>query len=316
MSPQYPIRAVSKITGISVDTLRAWERRYNVVTPERGERGRVYNDAHVQRLLLLQAALGRGYAIGQVASLPDEELQAMTRNSPAPVQTASKASRQGNEKQGETQDFHSLLKAIESFDIEKTNEELSRLALLLSPAEFVYKVVLPVLHMAGDYWEDGTFPIAQEHMFSACARNLMGGLVRLQKPSSGAARLLMTTPANELHEFGILSAAMLAVSNDFSVTYVGPSLPGREILSAADKSRAQVVVLGVMNVNLTQTVRDDLRMVGSELPASTELWLGGTAAAEALACIDRTNVINLEDLPDFERHLSRIRGRHSWQVAP
>ena len=73
------------------------------------------------------------------------------------------------------QDFHFLLKAIESFDMEKTNEELSRLALLLSPAAFVYKVVLPVMQMAGDHWEDGTFPLAREHMLSACARNLMGG---------------------------------------------------------------------------------------------------------------------------------------------
>jgi methanogenic corrinoid protein MtbC1 len=125
----------------------------------------------------------------------------------------------------------------------------------------------------------------------------------------------MTTPANELHEFGILSAAMLAISNDFSVTYLGPNLPAREILSAADKSGAQVVVLGIMNANLTSAVRDEMRLLGSELPASTELWLGGSGASEALAHIDRTNAINLEDLPDFERHLSRIKGRPAWQAT-
>ena len=140
--------------------------------------------------------------------------------------------------------------------------------------------------------------------------------MRLHKPSKGAARLLMTTPANELHEFGILSAAMLAVSNDFFVTYLGPNLPAREIVSAAEKCGAQVVVLGLMNANLTSAVRDDIRVISSNLAASTELWLGGTGAAAALACADRPNAINVEDLPEFERHLSRIRGRHSWQVAP
>ena len=96
MPSQYPIRAVSKITGISLDTLRAWERRYHAVTPERDERGRIYTEADVQRLLLLQAALGRGYAIGQVANMPDDELQALTRisQSPAPAQSGRKPSKQ------------------------------------------------------------------------------------------------------------------------------------------------------------------------------------------------------------------------------
>ena len=56
---RYPIRAVSKLTGISVDTLRAWERRYAVVDPERDERGRLYSDADVERLRLLRQAVER-----------------------------------------------------------------------------------------------------------------------------------------------------------------------------------------------------------------------------------------------------------------
>src|ERR1017187_4817576 len=52
----YPIRAVSKLTGISIDTLRAWERRYKAVVPTRNARGRLYNAAQVRRLTLLHAA--------------------------------------------------------------------------------------------------------------------------------------------------------------------------------------------------------------------------------------------------------------------
>jgi DNA-binding transcriptional MerR regulator len=310
MPVQYPIRAVSKMTGISVDTLRAWERRYNAVTPERGERGRVYNDAHVQRLLLLQAALGRGFSIGVVASLPDEELQAMLR---APQSSEPTRSTDGKSNL-DLPELRPLLKAIESFDFGKTNEELSRLALLLSPAGLVYKVVLPVLQIAGDNWENGIFPIAQEHMFSACVRNLLGGLVRFQKPPNTAVRLLLTTPANELHEFGILSAALLAISRDFHVAYLGPSLPAQGILMAANKCQAQIVVLGIMKSNLTLEVRDDLRMIASELPPSSELWLGGSGAAEAVAGIHRKSTLCLDDLPDFERHLSRIQEKQALQV--
>src|SRR4051812_34688386 len=63
------------MTGLSVDTLRAWERRYNVVSPSRSTRGRLYEDRDVQRFIRLRNAVGKGYAIGEVASLPDHELQ-------------------------------------------------------------------------------------------------------------------------------------------------------------------------------------------------------------------------------------------------
>ena len=65
----YPIRAVSKQTGISIDTLRAWERRYQVVSPQRDERGRLFSAADVRRLKLLRAAVDQGHAIGQLAAL-------------------------------------------------------------------------------------------------------------------------------------------------------------------------------------------------------------------------------------------------------
>src|SRR5512138_1466617 len=78
MNPlRYPIRAVSKLTGISVDTLRAWERRYRVVEPERDERGRMYSEQDVERLRLLRAAIERGHAIGRVAVLATDDLRAL-----------------------------------------------------------------------------------------------------------------------------------------------------------------------------------------------------------------------------------------------
>ena len=73
-NPAYPIRAASRLTGISLDTLRAWERRYQAVVPERGERGRVYREAHIARLRRLDALVRGGHAIGSIAALTDREL--------------------------------------------------------------------------------------------------------------------------------------------------------------------------------------------------------------------------------------------------
>ena len=74
-SAHYPIRAVSKLTGIAIDTLRAWERRHGAVTPIRDDRGRMYTDADVARLRLLKGAVEHGHSIGRLAGLGDEELR-------------------------------------------------------------------------------------------------------------------------------------------------------------------------------------------------------------------------------------------------
>lgn len=308
MPALYPIRAVAKLTGIPIETLRAWERRYRAVTPDRSARGRLYNDAEVRRLLLLRTAVDGGHAIGQIAALSNAELQGLTRaafpsdNSPQ-AEPGPRAL---------SPNLEPLLEAIAEYDSDTINRELSKLALLLSPSELVYQVVLPLMRLAGENWEKGKFQIAQEHMFSACLRNLLGGLVRLQSPGNGAARILFTTPSKELHEFGILAAAMLAVAQGFQVTYLGPNLPAGEILAAAEKCAARVVVLAIMKVNATTAIKRELVRLASELPPSTELWTGGTGANEVFHGAVR-GVEIFQDLADFDRHLGKWKTAHSQE---
>ena len=82
-SATYPIRAVSLMLGVSIDTLRAWERRYGAVTPARDERGRMYTDADIRRIRLLHHAVENGHAIGRVAHLTNEALEQIAETSAA-----------------------------------------------------------------------------------------------------------------------------------------------------------------------------------------------------------------------------------------
>src|SRR5687768_18587369 len=76
--PRHPIRVVEERTGVPLETLRAWERRYGAVRPERTDGSqRRYSDADVERLRLLARAVAAGRAIGQVAALSTEELAAL-----------------------------------------------------------------------------------------------------------------------------------------------------------------------------------------------------------------------------------------------
>jgi sigma-B regulation protein RsbU (phosphoserine phosphatase) len=201
-----------------------------------------------------------------------------------------------------------IVAAIESFDYATANTQLGNLAALLPVREFVGEVVLPLMRLVGDRWHDGTFTVAQEHMTSAILRNLMGGIVRLHAPSTQPVRILFATPSGELHEFGILAAALLAGASGFEPLYLGPNLPAREIVAAAERTSPKAVVLGITMSEPGPMTLEDLRLVARELSGDTELWLGGRGVTKALPAIRRARVFALEDLEELDAHLARLKG--------
>jgi MerR family transcriptional regulator, light-induced transcriptional regulator len=302
----YPIRAVSKLTGLSIDTLRAWERRYNAISPGRLGRGRIYDAADVERLRLLREAIEEGYAIGQIAQLSDEEVKELVKRStvlPAGDVRSSSA------KSAEQADLGVMLSAIDRFDYAEAERELTRLATLLSPRDLVHNVVVPLMREVGDQWHIGKLTIAQEHMVSSILRNLLGALVRLYRRTSASRVVLLATPSGEQHEFGILAAAMLAAGSGLGTVYLGASLPAKEIVGAARKTSAQAVVLGLKIMSGKKQSINELRYIAQNIPDTTEMWVGGTVSGEIERELKDTRVIILKDFSDLETNLARLGAR-------
>lgn len=301
--PEYPIRAAANLTGLSIDTLRAWERRYQAVTPTRGDRGRTYGDGHIRRLILLRDVVARGHAIGQVAGLRDGELEKLLLG-PAPF--AGKPERDRTE-HPVSDALVPVVSAIESFDYASANFQLGRLAVLLPVDKLVSEVVFPLMKLVGDRWLNGTLTIAQEHMTSSILRNLLGGLVRLSTSSTSSQRILFATPSGELHEFGILAAAMLAVAGGFEALYLGSSLPAAEIVAAAKQTLPRAVVVGIKASKPTTATIEELRLLATKLPKGAELWLGGTNVKKTLSSVGGARTFALEDFSELEGHLTRLK---------
>jgi DNA-binding transcriptional MerR regulator len=287
----YPIRAVAKITGLSLDTLRAWERRYAAVTPDRTERGRQYGPEQIERLLLLGRLTRQGHAIGQIAAQTDEQLRDLLLRPRQPASDMPPAL------------IEPVLSAVAAFDASRAGDELSRLAALLSPRDVVYLVALPLMRETGIRWHNGTFAIAQEHLTSELLRSLLGGMMRLFRNPSRAVRIVLATPPGETHDFGILAAAMLAAIGGLEPVYLGPSLPALEIARAVERTDARIVALGVTYAEAK--AQAEIRALAAAIPASVEFWLGGAGAAgmdlSGLACPVR----RLEDLAAFESECAR-----------
>lgn len=303
---RYPIRAVAKLTGLPLDTLRAWERRYMAVTPQRDGRQRVYTDADIVRLKLLRRAVWAGHAIGRAATMSDHELtavldahvtpagppaSALTGTIPAPAGVTAAAIPAGT-----------FATALRSLDTAAVDAEFSRLAATVPPVALVRDVLMPAIRAAGDGWMHTAGRIAQEHMVSATMRHLMGSFLRLFVRQRGVTRLLFATPSGDRHELGILGAAMLAASAGTDVTYLGPDLPAAEIIAAAEASRANVVVLGLTLAARDTATAHEVQMLARELPATVEVWAGGAAASTYAAELGP----RARALTDFDAYLAQL----------
>jgi MerR family transcriptional regulator, light-induced transcriptional regulator len=305
----YPIRAVSKLTGLSVDTLRAWERRYDAVKPARTGRGRTYSEADISRLNLLREAVEAGHAIGQVASLSDERLKELgSRVSELTARHASSMTTSTSASVSQTK-LQTLLDGIEQFDSRVVDRELNRLATLASPRELVHNIVIPLMQKVGDQWYRGELSVSQEHMTSALLRNLLGGLVRLYARASPPATLLLATPSGERHEFGILCAAMLAAAGGLGIVYLGASLPASEIVDAAKRASVQVVVLAIKGATSSKEPLREIQRISQALPEGVELWTGGPTSHELGRQIRKTRALFLPDFNALEQHLTRCGAR-------
>jgi DNA-binding transcriptional MerR regulator len=294
---RYPIRAAARLTGLGVDTLRAWERRYHAVTPVRDARGRTYTDADIARLRLLQAAVAAGHSIGRIASLSEPALRRLTA---ADVPAAAALP--------PALGTSTLRDAVRALDAARVEHEFWRLATVLPAADFVRSVMLPALRQAGDGWPGRPGAIAEEHLISSVLRHLLGSFLRVYAHRHLPARLLFTTPAGERHELGTLAAAMLAANAAVGNSYLGPDLPAREIVAAVRASGARVLVLGITLSDPATLFERDLREIRRALPHRVELWLAGPGAP-AYSALARPGTLILDDFDGYIEQLARFSER-------
>ena len=293
-----------RLTGLSPDRLRVWERRYQVVQPVRTETGRrAYGEPEVKRLRLLADLVRQGHSIGQLASQSDRELSLLL------------AQGGGNPASGpQRQDLDSLLDAIDAFDMEALRRGVARARHLLSPHDFAFTLVPQLMGQVGAKIEEGRFSIAQEHGVSDLLRHVLrqeyDNLAPLEGTSKGVA--LLAAPEGHLHDFGILLSAILCRYHGFSTHFLGANLPAPSLVSAARGLGASAVILGISRLapeNAKVDINAFLAELDRSLPRKVSLWLGGPGSGE----VKRKNIQRaawvFESLEELGQKLESLRGQ-------
>jgi DNA-binding transcriptional MerR regulator/methylmalonyl-CoA mutase cobalamin-binding subunit len=298
---KYPIRVVSRLTGIPIDTLRAWERRYGAVEPARDDRGRLYDDVALQKLKLLRRLVERGHAIGRIARMEEPELSRLLEAG------LDQADRQG---QADAVDLRGLLDALDRYDLPAVERKLGKLAAVLSSRELVHEVVLPFMREVGEGWHGGRYTVAQEHMATAAIRNLLGALIRVQLPRDGRAGLVFATLPGERHELGIAAAAMLAAAGGLGVVYLGADLPIADVAEAVLRTGSRGVVLAVTGSESRTASVEGLRQLSQAVPRGVEVYVGGPVVREWGDELRHAGATPLRDFDALEQAYRALGARY------
>lgn len=283
---KHSISAVARMANLSPDVIRTWERRYEVVTPERDASGvRLYSDDDAERLALAGKATRLGHPIRRVALLSNERLRELVDVKPA------EASDNGAL-------VARLLDAVHANALSDASKMLRTAAMLVPLRELVLDILAPALREVGRQWENGELTIWQEHFLS---NEVLGIAGTLQDRAPAQARIVLATPPFERHGFGIALAGLLAAARGVAVCNLGVGVPSPELIAAARQLRAVTVVVGMTREALPQTEATQyVRELDAGLSPGIDLLLGGAAGASLAESMKRSRVRGVATLEEFD----------------
>lgn len=305
MSLRYTIRTAASKTGLSAHTIRAWERRYGALSPDRTDSNRrLYEEEDLERLALLRLAVESGHSIGQVAQLPTEDL----RRFAVPVPSEPHPPQVRIDRQSSITYLKAAEQAIEDLDPDALSNAFRRGAASLGVSALVEDVVLPLMDRVGRRWEEGSLSIAQEHMASAVTRTHLEQLRGSLAAPTFAPRMLVTTPVGQIHEIGALAVAIVATMQGWHVTYLGANLPAAEIAAAVRLSGARAVGLSLVYPLDDPGLGAELMELRERVGPTIAIIVGGRAAHAYAGAIEGIGAQRVESLAELRDFLDQIRG--------
>jgi len=295
-APGYSIRVASRLTGVSSDTLRMWERRYGFPKPERNEsQVRVYTDADIERLVLISRALKAGFRSGEVIHRGPAELRGLLATS----------AHSELENDRHTPSIESLLALLLQDNPEGLRDELRRSVALHGPKQFLTDVAAPLVEQVGLAWATGRIAVRHEHLLSQVLSNKLRELLAAYDARSSGPVVLLTTLSDEQHGLGLEMVALYLALEGATPRLLGVNTPPDQIAEAAVALSADVVGVSISEASDLALTEAHLRRVLGSLPNRIALWVGGKQARKLT--LRHSRVRQVVTWSDLDEAVARFR---------
>lgn len=291
------ISDVERETGLAKETLRVWERRYGFPVPTRDGHGqRVYPQDEVDKLRLLKRLLDLGHRPGRIIHMSLAELQALSLERTLPRRVDQR--RAG--------DLEACLDLCRAEHVDALRFKLDDALVQLGLYGFVTDFVAPLNVLVGEAWASGRIAVFEEHLYTESVQVVMRrALAAIPSRRDGGRgdgtgpRLLLTTLPQERHGLGLLMVEALASLEGASCVSLGVQTPVDDIVRAAKAHGADIVALSFSMTMRPSQVLDGLRELRSGLPASVEIWAGGSATVLRRRPPEQVRVLGLREIAEM-----------------
>ncbi len=306
MKNLYTIKKVAELTDLTVHSIRAWEKRYNVVVPERTDTNRrLYSQEDVEKLKLLSHASKNGFSIGSIANLNIEELQELL------------PSEFGEKKENHQTTYiiessvedHNIkcIEAIKELDAKKLEDELNKALVKFSQPKLISDIISPLIEKIGDLWKSGEIRIVNEHIATTVIRKFLTSLIDSNRVNVNGPTIIIATPKGQLHELGALIISVVASADGWNVVYMGPDLPAEEIVAAIEKLHPKIVALSIVYPTDDLLLEREMIKIRKLITNGTQIFAGGRSVYSYEKTLNEMNAKIVTDIDEFRLELGKAR---------
>ena len=231
---QYQITELEQLTGIKAHTIRIWEKRYNLIEPDRTSTNyRRYNDDQVKKLLNVSTLLSNGYKISKIAALSEKDIH----------KKIVELNSADNEDIICKNFINDLVQAMLSFDEPAFEKTYSAVINRFGLFEAMLNVFYPLLNNIGLLWSINNVSPAQEH-FASCliSRKIMSATDGLPIANGKKKKFLLLLIPGEIHEISLLFANYIIRSKGHETIYLGQNVPYENVSAVLSKIKADFIL--------------------------------------------------------------------------
>lgn len=302
----HPIQVAARRSGLSVELIRAWERRYHAVEPMRTRnQRRLYRDEDIERLRLLARATNAGRRIGDIARSSTAELQAMVEGDEQAAVLVPSLGSSRPRTDAVMEYFDRCLEAIDRMDPEQLAETLSDAEKNLVELFMQEDLIAPLIQHMQDECRNGTLRMAQKHMAEGVIRSHL--LNYATRPGTGSVfRVVVAGGLSGTDELPLLRLAVATRAYGWRPIFLGAGLSADEIAYAAERSRALCTAIAAYPVD-DPLLPNELRKLRRAIPEGHPILLHGSNLNLFEAVIDDTRIIPTQTFGELRLALGRMR---------
>ena len=280
------ILQLSKETGIGVDTLRIWERRYGCPLPERDARGhRCYSAQQAEALRVVVKLQNFGVRPAKIFAMNDQvrqELLAQHLGQALPVDSE-------------------LQRLVAELPPEQVGRVMQERLQQWGLSEFVRRFAVPMLQTLDRGWSEGWLSIAREHLVSDRLEALLKAPLAPPPKDENRPRMLFLTLSGERHKLGLLLAAVLFRAQGIDCLLIQEELPLTEVPALAAELQVAAVALSFSAHYSTRQAKQELASLRRSLEPKIKLLAGGFALRHGVRLQNLIICTELEQIPQLCR---------------